>query len=569
MGVAKFHKCNKEEFKDIRIMLRGTELFSENYIRLIEQAMLNGMQIELPEEHIEKLEELGLVDTGREQPYANMRLSEQANEITTNKEETVYSPKDNITYEKENEYEDEKKEESMGMPEIADMEKVESEEASKEEEEQTIRQEDTNNEKENTEREDKDKESDKKAEKFMPKSLEDIKNIPEEEVAKRYYLTPERIIESMKRIKNGAVWNKITKSYKNFDLEDAIKRAYETGFWESDLANPNFLDERIKPFLPDGQQVIQLQGIHMAAVLGTYVGYHIEKTQGDIDEIASDGTEKSNITVVKFPLIVDEMPEELKNTIRTNLTNNLADRIEEIFRNNSGQRALVILRPIDEKMDELAEKYSDSLQDTEENKAVKAYIKVIRTDMPEKMKENFDELNVSMDLNNVNWNDPNSRKDIIFAIQELQGQGNEFDISKLIEEMNMSVSITSGADIEASVRPLCEDLSELTEQGIKVNIAFDLSAKDMNDIDVNDELNSIIGDYDNIERDYETEAVDNGTDLVIESAIAVSLAGIPYDNENNAFGSPERIIKDIVMGANGIDTDLEREEPEVMRRPLF
>lgn len=571
MEIVSFYKCTEKEFENIRTLLEETELFTDNYIGLIEKAMLRGLQIELPEEHASKLEELGLVTIGKQKVKPNLNfgeknkektysnLNEESNEIAADKEETEFSPKDNISEE----------EVAEGLEEIADEDRFE------EEIEESSDDKDENNEESKSEQE-------KPAKEFIPESLEDLKNIPENEVAKRYYLTPERIIDSMKRIDNGKAWARIRKVYDgSFSLETAIKRAYATGFYQSDLSNPNFLDDRIKQFLPEGEEAIEFKGLHMAAVLGTYVGYHIEKTQGDVDEVALNGSQKTNLTVVKFPMVVSEMPEELKETVRDDLTNNLTKRIEEIFRNNSGRRALIVLQPIEDKIDELSEEYANSLQNTAENKAVKAYIQVIRGDMHDEMKDNFDELNVSMDLYGVNWKNKDERRKIIDSIDNLHEDGRNFDMTKLVEEINLSFVVNSNTSPE-DIRALCEDLSKLAKQGIDVNIAFDLSTRDTLSVDRNVEINSIISEYDNIHRDTSTEFINNGTDLLINGAIAASVVGSLDENidgrdEKNpsltqgipVLGTPERILRDIVMGATEIDSSIDMDDPEIDRRPLF
>jgi hypothetical protein len=159
-------------------------------------------------------------------------------------------------------------------------------------------------------------------------------------------------------------------------------------------------------------------------------------------------------------MVVSEMPEELKETVRDDLTNNLTKRIEEIFRNNSGRRALIVLQPIDDKIDELSEEYANSLQNTAENKAVKAYIQVIRGDMHDEMKDNFDELNVSMDLYGVNWKNKDERRKIIDSIDNLHEDGRNFDMTKLVEEINLSFVVNSNTSPE-DIRALCDDLSKL------------------------------------------------------------------------------------------------------------
>ncbi len=156
MEVVSFYKCTEKEFENIRILLEETEIFTDNYIGLIEKAMLRGLQIELPEEHALKLEELGLVRIGNRKINTNLNfgennkeeayssLSEESNEIAASSEETEYSPKDNIS---------EDEELSEGIEEAEEAESLNEDSEEVEENDRTTSEKDGDNEEPNLEEE--------------------------------------------------------------------------------------------------------------------------------------------------------------------------------------------------------------------------------------------------------------------------------------------------------------------------------------------------------------------------------------------------------------------------------
>ncbi|MBO5142269.1 MAG: hypothetical protein J6C46_04630 [Clostridia bacterium] len=567
MDIVKFLKCTKEEFEDIYVRLKETGIFNEGYIKVIEMAMTHGNEMQLPKEYAKILEEMGFVQKIHEKNISNAVTRGNEQELKRNESKDEYIPKNNIEH--EDDIENEKTEiEASSEVENVDEESDSSNASSDIEKEESID----------------DEKKEKQETKFMPKSLEEIQNMPEEEKAKRYYLTPERIVESMKRINNGKVWKDIQRVQDaSFSLEQAIISAYNTGFYESDLSNPKFLDQRIKEFLPEDNQAVNFEELHKAAVLGTYVGYHVEKNQGDVNEIGLNGEDNSAIKLVKFPLIIDEMPKELLETIGKKLTNSISRSIDDLLKSNDGEKALLILTPIDDKLKEFADDYSESLQNSEEKEMVKAYIRVIKADLPEHMRNDFNELSVSMDLRSVDWNDKDSRENIIYMIKNLQGEGKNIDISKLISEINLNFEVNSAADLQ-NVDSLCAELSELADRDIDVNIAFALSSKNAVNIGLNSELNRIVGKYENINRDTSTELVNNGLNLAIDTAIKNTITepltiaiGDEDIIEQAAFasleeregGTCESILLNIAMGAIAEDMEREFEDEDQEFNPLF
>lgn len=386
-----------------------------------------------------------------------------------------------------------------------------------------------------------------------------------------YYLTPERMIESMKTLNQGKIWEHLAYGAQDrIAIQTAIERAYRSCVYPSDLTNPNFLDERIGEFLPDNNQAVQMKEIHMAALMNTYVGYHIEQNAGEVNTLNAAGNERANIGIVKFPTLVNDMPDELKSQTREELTKSIERRIEDIMYSNHSYTALAIMIPIERTIDEAIDDHSKSLQGREEKEAMQAYIKAVRKDLKNEMEPNFNDFNIAMQLHDVDWSNPDERKGMINLIKELQGEGQDVKISNLIELIQVPYTISSPQDLEG-VREACEDFGKLKDDGVTVSIAFDISPEQLTNLELQEGINDIVEDYDNVERDYETEIVENGVDFMIAKGVAYSLGSeIGTLSERTAFhreGSEEQgkqaILNGISRLADSLEPyDLEREDME-------
>ena len=530
MKTLKLKKIPANELQAKLIVLKANGIFNDNMLNLVKVAVLNGATLELGNEYSKLLEELNLVENIIEKEEKDIRTardylkSEDENNVPKTRDFEVNQNKPNepVPIEKENNDE---------------IEMVEGEEKARQQE----------------------KEEQEKQ--FAPKTQEEIVNMPPEEVEKMFYLSSERMIESMKRINNGKLWDSLAKNNGNkIELQVAIERAYRSCVYPSDLTNPEFLDKRIGEYLPENNQAIQLKELHMAALMGTYVGYHVEKNEGDIDNLDANGNEKANIAIVKFPIIVDELPETLKEKTRQDLEKAIKDRVKEIMDMSDSYKALMILSPIEKTIDKAMEDYAEGLQETEENKAARAYIKAIRHDRKEEVPTNFDDLNVSLDLYGIDWNNKDTRESVINMVKNIQGEGKEVDVSKFVEEINMSFEVKSFADLR-DVNAVCETLSELSEQGIEVNIAFDIPPEQLGNVELQEGINQTVGEYENINRDESTEIVNNGLDYAIHSGVEYALVKeIPVIND------PQVMVNAVSMGANALfDISQEFNEPEIGR----
>ena len=238
---------------------------------------------------------------------------------------------------------------------------------------------------------------------------------------------------------------------------------------------------------------------------------------------------------------------------------------------NHSYRALAMMMPIERTIDEAIEEHSKSLNGREEKEAMQAYIKAIRKDLKNEMKPDFNDFNVEMRLHDVDWSDPSERKAMIDLIKELQSEGHDTDISKLIEKVEVPYTIDSPEDLK-ELKEACEDLGELKDAGIDVSIAFDISPEQLENPRLHEELNEIVDGYDNIERDYGAEVVENGVDLMIAKGVAYSLrneTGLTKEPslEQGEERGKQAKLNEIAMLADSIEPyDLEREDMEEERR---
>jgi len=553
MEKVKIKRISKEELQPKMLMLKAEGSFDEASLKLIELAALNGFPIELDEKQIEALKMLSFLEGEKENTVNARTVNENsinstrgyfggsAPEKTNRRKETrekVIDPNmgDEIVYtDSVNEWDIEQIKAKINV-EVPPQEK--------------------------------DKKEQEQERQFVPDSPEDFAKLSSEEKKKMFYLTPERIIESIKRINDGKVWESLGYASTNeLQLQTAIINAYQSCVYPGDLTDPNFLYDRVSNYLPADNQAVHFKELHRAALMGTYVGYHIEKNEGDVRDLNSDGTSKSNIAIVKFPTIVNEMPETLKDQTQSELVKAIKLRIEEIMRMPDCYKALTLLVPIDATMDNAIADYAEGLHDTEENRAIRAYIQTIRTDMSEHMKHSVDELNMSLDLSGINWENTETRKSVIGLIEKMQGQGRQNEVDKLVEEIDMSISVESPSDLE-KVRAVCEDLGALSDEGIQVNIAFNVSSEERDNPELQQELDEVVSQYDNVSRDTAKEATDNITNAVFDEMIEMGVnASLNMEEEkpqNNVL-TPGNVIAGLCGGAIALDSFLEQDLGEFIR----
>lgn len=512
-------ESSPEEIKAKMIVLEASGKFPKGLLKLLEEGKLKGQTLQFEDAQVEILQSLQLVQDSTSVEVKKVPRINIQNRDSNVKEQRIPSEGKQVLEQQEVENADV----------IVETESVEeSRETTAQNEELDVEIQvstDENQDEQNVS--EKEENEEKKEKEFMPKSPEDLKNMPPEEVKKMFYLTPERMIESIKRINNGEAWNRLAQSSQDkLMLQTAIEKAYESCVYPGDLTDPNFLDERIGQYLPADNQAIQLKELHMAALMNTYVGYHVEKNDGDVKNINSRGEEQSQVAIVKFPTLVSEMPEVFKEQTRKELVKAIEKRVEDIVNTNNSYKALMMLVPMEHTIDDTLEDYTEGLHDTEEKKAVNAYIKTVRTDVKEEMRVSFRDLNVSMDLQDIDWNKADERKAALELIRKLQGDGRESAIPSMIDKINISFDINSPEDINA-LRAACEDFSDLSEQGINVKISFDIPPKDAMNPALQQELDNVVDDYDNVSRDTKTEAINHGIDAMIGKGVNSALGVMP------------------------------------------
>ena len=544
MRTLKLKKTQPAELQPKLIVLKASGVFDDNILKLIEIANLNGSIIELSDEQFKLLEEMQLIESGIEKEEKNLGMAKEHIEKENSMNIARTRDYDNLGSTEEP-YANQQGERTKIEKEL----EMNSTEGIAHEIDATVQI--KNDEKEQEKQ-------------YAPKTQEEIANMPPEQVKKMFYLSPERMIASMKRINNGKAWDSLARNSKDkLELQTAIEKAYRSCVYPNDLTNPDFLDKRIGDYLPENNQAVQMKELHMAALMGTYVGYHIEKNEGDIDNIDANGNEKNDVAILKFPMLVSDMPESLKSQTNQKLINSIKSRVKEIMDIPDSYRALILLMPIENTIDKAIDDYSEGLHDTQENKAVRAYIKAVRHDMSEEMQSQLDDLNVTLDLYGLNWNDKETRKSVINMVKSAQGEGKTLDVSKFVEEINMSFEVKSPADLVA-VSSACEDLSELSEQGIKVNIAFEIPPEQVGNLELQAGLDDIVGEYENIKRGKTTEIVDNGIDYVLSKSVQNTLAIGTMKNPEDNFA--QNLINSISIGATALSNiGPEIGRPEIRR----
>lgn len=585
LNLVTIKKVDAKQWESAQIVLKASGKFDEKTLKAIEVSRIYNGKVELNDSQAEILKGLNLVD--RLEEIENTRINEGVEEKNTKGTENEFTPQNGDEVKKAGEDEkptDDKDKKEQEENESQDDELEEKDKSDKElkednEEKNDLEEEKKENE-ENDELEDenrseienkKDEESEKQEdelEEFAPEQNE------QEVKGKHYYLTPERMLESIKRMNGGRTWEMLGKvGANNINLQYAIEKAYKSCIYPGDLRNPDFLDNAIKRELPENNQLTQLRGMHMSALLGTYVGYHVEKNEGDVDNLGANGEEKNTTAIIKFPLLASELPKELKEEFDKDLTKQITTKIEEIMNSNNSYKALMILTPIEKTIDRALGEYSDELQTTEKNKTQKAYIMLARSDIKDKLKTNFQSMNVQLDFYDIDWDNKDTRKDVIAMIDVLQQEGRETEIPKLIEEINVSFRIDSSNDLQRA-ESLCADLSKISKQNVQVNIAFDMPPEQAMNPEVQRELDTMVDKYDNMDRNKPKEnmmtlenAITDGFERAEKMVIAMVAAGQILDQEkaaeeiSTATGVGGDIVKNIIMrlaaGAHEVPKEIE------------
>ena len=547
----------KEEIKLKLLMVRATGKFNDQEMKMIEIAATgNGIKLQLQDTQVEALELLQMVKEKviyKEKGQGGVRLPKQAAEKTSMDNAVVY---DNTIADIQHEYEEQNGESQLQENLAEDLQKSNETIEGQPQEILEDRQEMKEESKESSEKEKNSEEEkeqipednpEKRVEATVELEFEEDEDVPTEfvpadrrkektisEYGKMYYLTPERVLETLKNMNNGALWESLRRLPNGVKVQQEVEKAYKSCIWYSDLMNPNFLDDKIRANLPEGSVPVEMKGFHQAALLGTYVGYQVEKNGQEIDEKENDNVKSTRIAVLKFPDVVDQIPNEMKHNIIDDLERAIADRIQDLMNTANPYRALMILSPMEQTVDKAMEDYANTLGDSGEDQMVRAYIGFVRENRESEMEEPIKEMNYSIDLSSLNWNDPTCRKNVVALIERLQGEAKDVNLPDFTEEIKMSFSIRTPADLR-EVDSVCADLAELSNEGIDVEIAFELPKKAAQNQAIDAKLDEIVNKYDNIERTDEPTTLNEAVSRAVtgqtqtmsqDIAKGVMLAGI-------------------------------------------
>lgn len=515
MKQVKMKEISQETQERIRA-LEDRGIFPTKLIELLKNGRMNGMIIEVNEVQYRALQELLLIE----------------NDISienTNQEEIPFQVV------KGNSLEEEAKsvEPSYGIERPfprTELEEDRKKNEGKEEEEKNKKQEERNNEKE---------------------------DMREEKEGTMYYLTRERLIETIDKMDRAHYFDHPGRSLEEKEkLVRAIKEAYKTTDNESILRNQNFLEVH----MPSDMPVLDVKEIHMAALMGTYVGYHIEKNEPEQSQ-EIDPENMPMTAIVKHPMLAQEMPQELLEYYREKIAKEVSDRIHDIVAGTESYENLMVLIPLEDTIEKTVEEYSDSFYQTEENKPLKAYVFSMKDDIAKEMDDSWEYMDKNFAFHQVDWNQPDTRKKMLETIDELQKEGNEMNISQMVGEIELSFSISSEEDL-IELRNACEDFEEHPEINFKVKIDFNGGAE--RNLEIQKGVAECLAQCPNAERDIEAEMHEKVLESITEAGMGVVI-GQTIDHKMAAIMGMSLVADDVM---NDIARVMELDNTEMERKPF-
>ncbi len=399
-----------------------------------------------------------------------------------------------------------------------------------------------------------DEEDRKMKEQFAPDcSLEEWQEkTPEEK--KMYYLTADRMFDNVK--KNSALWNKLGKirlEYTNkfgekkqgeihssgmvcYTYQDLVEAAYKRCVYPGELTDLDFLDKQIQKIYADNnvpmESVISLRGLHMNNLMTTYVGYHLEQNQKDIEDENPNVGDTIDVAAIRFPKIVDEMPAQLKSETREELVTTLKRNIHTALDSYGPPKAVMALLPLENFVERSMTEYEEKLEDSKEGQEKRAYISIVRKETENEMEQEFRKLNVTIDLKELDWEDATQRKEMIALIKQLQGEGRAQAISELIEKVDIDYLVENGDNAE-TIADFAQDIADLKEEGIDLKVTFVKDSTQSFDEDMQAAIEEVTDDYTIENRDDVTEAV---VGTVVAAAMTTQLGAEPNENDIEAEG---------------------------------
>ncbi len=323
-----------------------------------------------------------------------------------------------------------------------------------------------------------------------PEEIE--KTIAEERceyIGQSYYLTPDRVLDSLKKMNGGQVW-----SYLGIlGLQGAVEREYMSCVWPNDLCNPDFLDiEKLAENFPEGQRpdLAFLKEVHSSALGCTYVGYRFDVVDSPTagQDVSQDAEQSYNVACISFPECIEEMPEKLKAIVMEDVQRNFRKLIEEkVNQSPDKYAALCSLVPAGLVMEKAAEitmnEYGQNDPDSGTKIAIIQSMNFRESDAKaNEPSQPMEKLNLIFAVDEIPLNDPKSVKKLIQVFKEISGKGDAQNqgAPDAFKDINLNFVVRNIGDVE-QLRTIYQDLKACGENiNIRVSVEPDMgTAEDL------------------------------------------------------------------------------------------
>ena len=291
-----------------------------------------------------------------------------------------------------------------------------------------------------------------------------------EYIGKFYYLTPDTILDNLKKVNGGTFWDYLRVN----GMQDAVERAYRGCVWPSELSNPDFLENVISDYLPAGNQVDKtgLKHIHTMALSRTFVGYQVEEVNAS-EEKTDDGKGEEDIAIVNLPETVEQMPEDLKNEVRKDTYINMTKIIQSVLNDNSKYTAICALVPMENVFAEaleMTEKQYNEKDVTEGKKVAIVQAMDYTKGYRDQLKNDSQGFNLNFAIGDIDWQNPEERQKTIELIKMISGRK---EMQGIVDEKTVkNADVFFVINSEADVLKLRETKNSLEALGANVRMQY-------------------------------------------------------------------------------------------------
>lgn len=367
----------------------------------------------------------------------------------------------------------------------------------------------------------------------------------DEKIGKFYYLTPERMLENLKNMNGGRIWKTL---FNDERKRYAVERAYLTCSDPNALTNPKFLEERIGQFLPEGENVDGLKGIHKLLLASTYVGYHVEEvTNPEISPQEQEANMDKNVSadrvfpaMIDFPSFVSDMPENLKSEIRQSGYGIIKKSIEDLLLSNDIYTAMCIISDFNGIItNSLGELEANAGTDNKGN-ATKAYIKILEDDFRSETKKDLDSMMPDYELNfsSEDMENDSIRAQTIMLLRMIEDGGKDVDKGQLSQSVDIDIIVRDSSDVD-KIKEIAQSFDDIKTQ---VNINYAIDADNASELRSQIEsVNGSVGSNVDFFEDVATEqslAIDQAVSDAIHTGIRIGL-DVAVHNELGSLAANE------------------------------